>query len=273
MTIVLTRSELGKIDSFTYKNFTYKNIRLYADMYDLKFDSVSVYLEQDGVHAELNGMLNFNPETVSTDYDESDKLYFDEISLERILDIVELEKPDGVIIAMGGQVANNLAIDLEKNNIKILGTPAKYIDKAEDRNKFSALLDKIEVDQPLWQEVVSHKDALRFANKVGYPVLIRPSYVLSGAAMRVCTDDDMLSNFLEKAAEVSKKHPVVISKFEDNAKEIEIDAVADKGKLKIYALSEHIENAGTHSGDATIVFPPQKLYLETIRKIKVWVNP
>jgi len=214
-------------------------------------------------------MLNYNPETVSTDYDVCDKLYFDEISLERVLDIIDVEKPYGVIISMGGQIPNNLALDLQKNNVKILGTDAKSIDQAEDRNKFSALLDKIGVDQPLWCEVTSFSEAIKFARKVEYPVLIRPSYVLSGAAMRVCTDDDMLTNFLKKAAAVSKEHPVVISKFEDNSKEIEIDAVAKDGKLKLYAISEHIENAGVHSGDATIVLPPQMLYLETIRRIKV----
>jgi len=213
-------------------------------------------------------MLNYNPETVSTDYDSCDKLYFDEISLEKILDICSLEKPDGVIISMGGQIPNNLALDLDKNKIKILGTDSKSIDKAEDRNKFSALLDKLGIDQPAWTEVTSHKAAIEFAKKVLYPVLIRPSYVLSGAAMRVCTDDTMLTNFLKKATEVNTEHPVVISKFEDNCKEIEVDAVAQNGKLKIYAISEHVENAGVHSGDATIVLPPQKLYLETIRKIK-----
>jgi len=213
-------------------------------------------------------MLNYNPETVSTDYDICDKLYFDEISLEKVLDIYKQEKPDGVIISMGGQIPNNLALELEENGIKILGTHAKNIDQAENRNKFSALLDKLKVNQPVWSEVTSFKDAVKFANKVSYPVLIRPSYVLSGAAMRVCTDDDMLTNFLEKAAKINKKYPVVISKFEENCKEIEFDAVAKNGVLKIYAISEHVENAGVHSGDATIVLPPQKLYLETIRKIK-----
>jgi carbamoyl-phosphate synthase large subunit len=214
-------------------------------------------------------MLNCNPETVSTDYDMCDRLYFDELSLERVRDIYEFEKPEGVVVATGGQVPNNLALKLEKHNIKIVGTSASTIDKCEDRNKFSALLDTLEIDQPKWRELKKVSDAKKFAEQVGYPVLVRPSYVLSGAAMRVAHDSKSLIDFLTKAAEVSKDKPVVISKFEKNAKEIEIDAVAHEGKLLIYAIAEHIENAGVHSGDATIVLPPQKLYLETIRRVKV----
>jgi len=213
-------------------------------------------------------MLNYNPETVSTDYDICDKLYFDEITLEKVLDIYEHEKPFGIVLGMGGQIANNLALPLKKAGLNILGTTPEKIDMAEDRNKFSKLLDKINVDQPLWSELTSLDEAKRFAKEVAFPVLIRPSYVLSGAAMRVCTDQKQLTAFLKKAADISKEHPVVISKFEEGAKEIEIDGVAQDGKLIIYAISEHVENAGVHSGDATIVLPPQKLYLETIRRIK-----
>jgi len=212
--------------------------------------------------------LNCNPETVSTDYEESDKLYFDEINLERVLDICEKEQPMWVIISMWGQTANNLAIPLKKAGIPILGTDPKYIDNAEDRNKFSALLDKIDVDQPKWTEVSNIKDSLDFANKVWFPVLIRPSYVLSGANMRVCSNSEQLQEFLEKKANVSKDHPTVISKFQENSKELEIDGVAKDGKLVIYAIWEHIENAWVHSWDATIVLPAQFLYVETIRRVK-----
>jgi len=213
-------------------------------------------------------MVNFNPETVSTDFDSSDGLYFDEISLEKVLDIYELEKPLGVIISMGWQIANNLANDLEKAGVNVLGTSPKNIDKAEDRNKFSSLLDTIWVGQPLWAELTSSKEALKFAKEHGYPVIIRPSYVLSGANMRVCASEKQLKKFLEKVAHISTDHPSVISKFEIWAKEIEIDGVAQKGKLQIYAITEHVENAWVHSGDATVVLPAQKLYIETIRRIK-----
>ena len=210
-------------------------------------------------------MINCNPETVSTDYDICDKLYFDELTLERVMDICEKEKPQGVIISMGGQIPNNLALPLYEAGVPILGTSPKDIDVAEDRHKFSALLDTLNVDQPQWKELTSLESAEDFANKVGYPVLVRPSYVLSGAAMSIALSNKELREYLKKASEVSKKYPVVISKFITGAKEIEIDAVADHGKLYCYAISEHVENAGVHSGDATIVLPPQRTYLETMR--------
>jgi len=213
-------------------------------------------------------MVNYNPETVSTDYDECDRLYFDEISIETVMDIYEKEQPEGIVISMGGQIPNNLALKLHKAGAKILGTTAMSIDNAEDRNKFSKLLDDIEVDQPDWQELLSKTEAKNFAKKAGYPVLVRPSYVLSGAAMTVARSDEELVDYLARAVMIDKKHPVVISKFIENAKEIEVDAVADQGEIAVYAISEHIEKAGVHSGDATIVLPPQRLYLETIRKIK-----
>ena len=213
-------------------------------------------------------MINYNPETVSTDYDICDKLYFDELSFERVLDIYEKEKPLGIIVSMGGQIPNSLTPRLNQFGVKILGTSPKSIDNAEDRHKFSALLDRINVDQPAWRELTSIILAEDFAGEVGYPVIVRPSYVLSGAAMSVAFDKKSLHKFLDKAAVLSREYPVVISKFITNAKEIEIDAVAKKGKLLTWAISEHIENAGVHSGDATIVLPPQKLYLETVRRIK-----
>lgn len=213
-------------------------------------------------------MINSNPETVSTDYDMFETLYFEELTLETIIEIYRKEKPLGVVISVGGQIPNNLALPLLKAGIKILGTDPKNIDRAEDRHKFSNLLDTISVDQPEWRELKDIKGALRFAKKVSYPVLIRPSYVLSGAAMRVASSASQLKLILEKAGKISKKHPVVISKFIEGAKEIEIDAVAQKGEILAYAISEHVENAGVHSGDATLVFPAQKLYIETIRRIK-----
>jgi carbamoyl-phosphate synthase large subunit len=213
-------------------------------------------------------MLNFNPETVSTDFDSSDILYFDEISLERIQDIYEWEKPIGVIISMGGQIGNNLATKLQDNGIHIIGTNPKDIYIAEDRKKFSKLLDSISVEQPKWAELTNLKQAEKFWEKHGYPVIIRPSYILSGANMRVCIDKQQLKNFLTNVTHISKEHPTVISKFEIGAKEIEVDGVGQNGKLIIYAISEHIENAGVHSGDATVVLPAQKLYIETLRKIK-----
>jgi carbamoyl-phosphate synthase large subunit len=213
-------------------------------------------------------MINCNPETVSTDYDICDKLYFDELTLERVLDICEKETPQGVVVSMGGQIPNNLALPLYEAGVPILGTSPKDIDVAEDRHKFSALLDAVQVDQPQWKELTSLESAEDFANKVGYPVLVRPSYVLSGAAMSIALSNNELRMYLKKASEVSKKYPVVISKFITGAKEIEIDAVADHGKLYCYAISEHVENAGVHSGDATIVLPPQRTYLETMRRVK-----
>ena len=213
-------------------------------------------------------MVNYNPETVSTDYDICDKLYFEELSLERVLDIYEYEKPLGVIISMGGQIPNNLALKLHDNNVWILGTSPHSIDKCEDRNKFSSILDKLEIDQPVWQELSNLMQAKKFSSKIGYPVLIRPSYVLSGTAMKVCHDEKSLEDYIKKNVNISDEFPVVISKFEEGAKEIEIDGVAQKGELIIYAISEHIENAGVHSGDATLVIPPQKLYFETVHQLK-----
>ncbi len=213
-------------------------------------------------------MINYNPETVSTDYDMCDRLYFDELTFERVMDIIELENPHGVILSVGGQIPNNLALRLDKEKVNILGTTAQCIDNAEDRHKFSSMLDRIGVDQPRWKELTSLDDIKVFIDEVGYPVLIRPSYVLSGAAMNVCSNDQELENFLGLAAEVSKKHPVVVSEFIENAKEIELDAVADKGDIVMYAISEHVEFAGVHSGDATIQFPAQRLYIETVRRIK-----
>ncbi len=213
-------------------------------------------------------MINYNPETVSTDYDICDRLYFDELSLERVLDIIDLETPHGVVISTGGQIPNNLATRLDAQGIPLLGTTAKSIDNAEDREKFSAMLGRIGVDQPEWSALTSMEDIKKFVDKVGYPVLVRPSYVLSGAAMNVCTSADQLESFLTMAANVSKKHPVVVSQFLENAKEVEMDAVAKDGEIIAYAISEHVEYAGVHSGDATIQFPPQKLYVETARRIK-----
>jgi len=206
---------------------------------------------------------------VSTDYDICDKLYFDELTFERVLDIYEKEHPHGFIVSMGGQIPNNLAIALFNSGVKILGTSPLDIDQAEDRHKFSKLLDTLDVDQPEWNELISIKDAEDFAERVGYPVLIRPSYVLSGAAMSIALSKKELRLYLKKASEISKDHPVVISKFITGAKEIEIDAVARKGNLYCYAISEHVENAGVHSGDATMVLPPQRTYLETMRRVKI----
>ena len=213
-------------------------------------------------------MINYNPETVSTDYDMCDRLYFDELSFERVMDVLNLENPKGVIISMGGQIPNNLAMKLDRQNVPILGTKAQNIDRAEDRHKFSAMLDSMGIDQPRWRELTSFEDIDQFIEEVGYPVLIRPSYVLSGAAMNVCYDHEQVHNFLSMAANVSKEHPVVVSQFLQNAKEIEFDAVAKNGEVVEYAISEHVEFAGVHSGDATLVFPAQNIYFETMRRIK-----
>ena len=213
-------------------------------------------------------MINYNPETVSTDYDMCDRLYFDELTFERVMDILELENPHGVIVSTGGQIPNNLALKLDAQRMPILGTTARSIDNAEDRDKFSAMLDRIGVDQPEWSALTSMEDVKTFVDKVGFPVLVRPSYVLSGAAMNVCFNQDELDRFLKLASTVSKKHPVVISKFMLNTKEVEMDAVAKDGEIIAYAISEHVEFAGVHSGDATIQFPAQKLYVETVRRIK-----
>ena len=213
-------------------------------------------------------MINYNPETVSTDYDMCDRLYFDELTFERGMDILEMENPHGVIVSTGGQIPNNLAMRLDAQRVPILGTSARSIDNAEDRDKFSAMLDRIGVDQPEWSALTSMEDINQFVAKVGFPVLVRPSYVLSGAAMNVCSNQEELERFLQLAANVSKKHPVVVSQFIEHAKEVEMDAVARDGEIIAYAISEHIEFAGVHSGDATIQFPPQKLYVETVRRIK-----
>lgn len=213
-------------------------------------------------------MINYNPETVSTDYDMCDRLYFDELSFERVLDVLDLEMPKGVIVSMGGQIPNNLAIRLHRQDIPILGTSPLSIDRAENRHKFSSMLDQLGVDQPAWKELTSLSEIQGFVQKVGYPVLVRPSYVLSGAAMNVCHDAEELETFLTLAAKVSKEYPVVVSQFLQNAKEIEFDAVAKNGEIVEYAISEHVEFAGVHSGDATLVFPAQKIYFETARRIK-----
>jgi len=213
-------------------------------------------------------MINCNPETVSTDYDICDKLYFEELSLERVLDIYDKELPKGLIVSMGGQIPNNLAVKLHKAGVKILGTSPEQIDNAENRHKFSQILDDYNIDQPEWKELTSLKEAKDFSNKVTYPVLIRPSYVLSGAAMSIVLNENELEEYLRKATEINKEHPVVISKFITDAREIEVDAVSDNGNLFCYAISEHVENAGVHSGDATLVLPPQRTYLETMRRIK-----
>ncbi len=213
-------------------------------------------------------MINYNPETVSTDYDMCDRLYFDELTFERVMDIEDLEQPHGTILSVGGQIPNNLATRLNAQGVNILGTSSASIDNAEDRHKFSAMLDRLGIDQPAWRELTSFADIEDFIAEVGYPVLVRPSYVLSGAAMNVCFNDDELQRFLKMAVNVSQKHPVVVSSFIQNAKEIEMDAVAQDGQIMAYAISEHIEYAGVHSGDATIQFPPQKLYVETMRRIK-----
>jgi carbamoyl-phosphate synthase large subunit len=213
-------------------------------------------------------MINYNPETVSTDYDMCDRLYFDELSFERVLDVIDLEQPRGVIVSVGGQIPNNLAMKLHRQSVPILGTSPISIDRAENRNKFSAMLDQLGIDQPAWQELTSLDDVKDFVKKVGYPVLVRPSYVLSGAAMNVCYDEEELERFLQMASEVSKEYPVVVSQFMQNTKEIEFDAVAQNGEIVEYAISEHIEYAGVHSGDATLVFPAQQIYFSTARQIK-----
>ena len=213
-------------------------------------------------------MINYNPETVSTDYDVCDRLYFDELTLERVLDITDLEEPKGVVVSTGGQIPNNLAMRLHNEHVPILGTSAENIDNAEDRHKFSSMLDKIGVDQPRWRELTTMEDIYNFVDEVGFPVLIRPSYVLSGAAMNVVSNRSELEHFLTLATSVSKQYPVVVTEFIEHAKEIEIDAVAKDGEVLIYAISEHVEFAGVHSGDATMVFPPQKMYVETMRRIK-----
>ena len=213
-------------------------------------------------------MINYNPETVSTDYDMCDRLYFDELSFERVLDVIDLESPRGVIVSVGGQIPNNLAMKLYRQGVPVLGTSPVNIDRAENRGKFSAMLDKLGIDQPKWSALTSMEDIKKFIDEVGYPVLVRPSYVLSGAAMNVCYDDDELRRFLEMASEVSKEYPVVVSQFMTETNEIEFDAVAREGEVVEYAISEHIEYAGVHSGDATMCFPVQSISFATVRQIK-----
>lgn len=241
----------------------------YAIGSSVEFDwcavNTSRALRQSGKKAVL---INSNPETVSTDYDESDRLYFEQLTLERVRDIADFEQPEGMIVSVGGQIANNLALPLAKHGYPLLGTSAQSIDKAEDREKFSALLTRLGIDQPAWQRVTNLENAKKFAEEIGYPVLIRPSYILSGSAMNVAYDESSLQQYLREASLVSTEHPVVISKFILDAKELEVDGVADKGEVVIECIAEHVENAGVHSGDATIVLPPQRLYLETIRRTK-----
>lgn len=235
----------------------------------VEFDWSSVQALGTLERAEFNTiMINSNPETVSTDYDMSDRLYFEELSLERVLDIVEFEHPEAMVVSTGGQIPNNLALSLSEHKVNVLGTKPSDINRAEDRHVFSKLLDELGIDQPQWAELTTTLEAKKTAARLGYPVIVRPSYVLSGAAMSVAYDEKALVKFLKKAADISSEHPVVISKFIENAREIEIDGVAKNGDLVIYALTEHIENAGTHSGDATVVLPPQRTYLETIRRAK-----
>ncbi len=263
----------GVAHDITYENDRNSIIVLGSGAYRI---GSSVEFDWCGVQAlntiRKNGfrsvMINYNPETVSTDYDMCDRLYFDELTFERVMDIIELENPHGVIVSTGGQIPNNLAMRLDSERVPILGTSAKSIDNAEDRDKFSAMCDRIGVDQPAWAALTSMDDINQFIEKVGFPVLVRPSYVLSGAAMNVCSNQDELERFLQLAANISKKHPVVVSKFHEHNKEIEMDAVAKDGEIIAYAISEHIEFAGVHSGDATIQFPPQKIYVETVRQIK-----
>ena len=277
--LYLTYQGSGSVDSnavahdITYENDRNSIIVLGSGAYRI---GSSVEFDWCGVQAlntiRKNGyrsvMINYNPETVSTDYDMCDRLYFDELTFERVMDIIELENPHGVIVSTGGQIPNNLAMRLDSERVPILGTSAKSIDNAEDRDKFSAMCDRIGVDQPAWAALTSMDDINQFIEKVGFPVLVRPSYVLSGAAMNVCSNQVELERFLQLAANISKKHPVVVSKFHEHNKEIEMDAVAKDGEIIAYAISEHIEFAGVHSGDATIQFPPQKIYVETVRQIK-----
>ncbi len=273
MTNYLYLTYKGCADDIEYENDGRSVVVLGSGAYRI---GSSVEFDWCGVQAlntvRSNGwrsvMINYNPETVSTDYDICDRLYFDELTFERVMDILEKETPHGVIVSTGGQIPNNLAMRLDEQGMNILGTSARSIDNAEDRDKFSAMLDRIGVDQPQWRALTSMEDIGAFVEEVGFPVLVRPSYVLSGAAMNVCSNHEELERFLKLAADVSKKHPVVVSQFIEHAKEVEMDAVARNGEILVYAISEHIEFAGVHSGDATIQFPPQKLYVGTMRRIK-----
>ena len=263
----------GQENDVDYENDSRSVIVLGSGAYrigsSVEFDWSSVSalqaLRKEGLRSV---MINYNPETVSTDYDVCDRLYFEELSFERVLDIIEMEAPRGVILSVGGQIPNNLAMRLHKKGVNVLGTSPVSIDRAENRHKFSSMLDTLDVDQPEWRELTSIQAIRQFISTVGYPVLVRPSYVLSGAAMNIVSNESELDHFLELARKVSKKYPVVVSRFIENAKEIEMDAVAREGEVIAYAISEHVEFAGVHSGDATIIFPPQKVYVETIRRIK-----
>ncbi|MCQ2136307.1 MAG: carbamoyl-phosphate synthase large subunit, partial [Bacteroidales bacterium] len=263
----------GCKSDITYENDGKSMVVLGSGAYrigsSVEFDWCSVTcLNQIRKNGYRGVMINYNPETVSTDYDMCDRLYFDELSYERVMDIIDLETPQGVVVSMGGQIPNNLALRLQNHGVKLLGTNAVDIDNAEDRYKFSSIVEKLGIDQPQWSELTTMDEVDKFIERVGFPVLVRPSYVLSGAAMNVCYDREKLVQFLTQAAEVSKEHPVVLSQFLTRCKEIEFDAVADGGEVIAYAISEHIEYAGVHSGDATIQFPPQRLYVETVRRIK-----
>ena len=263
----------GNFNDVQYKHDKNSVIVLGSGAYrigsSVEFDWCSVNALQTIRNQGYRGvMINYNPETVSTDYDMCDRLYFDELTFERVMDIHDLENPHGTVVSVGGQIPNNLALRLDQNKVNILGTKATSIDKAEDRHKFSSIVDALGIDQPKWKELTNFDEVDQFIDQVGFPVLVRPSYVLSGAAMNVCYNHEELRNFLGLAAEVSEKHPVVMSEFMQRCKEIEFDAVADGGEVIAYAISEHVEFAGVHSGDATIQFPPQKLYVETVRRIK-----
>ncbi|MBP5135651.1 MAG: carbamoyl-phosphate synthase (glutamine-hydrolyzing) large subunit [Paludibacteraceae bacterium] len=270
--LYMTYGETEHSISYTYKNdksIVVLGSGAYRIGSSVEFDWCSVNATQVARKLGYKSiMINYNPETVSTDYDMCDKLYFDELSFERVLDVIDLEIPRGVIVSVGGQIPNNLAMKLYRQNVPVLGTSPVSIDRAENRHKFSAMLDQLGIDQPRWKELTSYDDIDKFIDEVGFPVLIRPSYVLSGAAMNVCYDKEQMHTFLGAAAKVSKEYPVVVSKFLQNAKEIEFDAVAKNGEIIEYAISEHVEFAGVHSGDATLVFPAQNIYVATVRRIK-----
>ena len=273
MTNYLYLTYNGSYDDIEYEKDGRSVIVLGSGAYrigsSVEFDWCSVTALQTIRKAGWRGvMINYNPETVSTDYDICDRLYFEELTLERVLDICDLETPHGTVVSVGGQIPNNLAVRLDRHRVPILGTAASDIDRAEDRHKFSSIVDSLDIDQPEWMELTSRADLDKFIERVGFPVLIRPSYVLSGAAMHVCYDASEMDRYLSMAVEVSRQHPVVVSEFMQRCKEIEFDAVADGGKILAYAISEHVEFAGVHSGDATIVFPAQKIYLATMRRLK-----
>ncbi|MCL2728248.1 MAG: carbamoyl-phosphate synthase large subunit, partial [Bacteroidales bacterium] len=270
--LYLTYGAEGYATSYEYKNektVVVLGSGAYRIGSSVEFDWCSVNAVQTARKLGYKSiMINYNPETVSTDYDVCDRLYFDELSFERVLDVIDLETPKGVIVSVGGQIPNNLAMKLYRRNVPVLGTSPLSIDRAENRHKFSAMLDLLGIDQPRWKELTHYDEIVKFTQEVGFPVLIRPSYVLSGAAMNVCFDQEQMAAFLDVATKVSREHPVVVSEFLQNAKEIEFDAVAKNGDIIEYAISEHVEFAGVHSGDATLVFPAQKIYMETARRVK-----